>query len=92
MALANVLTPGADAADSADTTIAAVTRFVLKAAAGAPALPSSGYVDVLVKDDAGLYWPIDFLASPNPVFVDLQPGTYLFRRKAGGAVGVFSAA
>lgn len=92
MALANVLTPGASAADSSDTTIAAVTRFVLKAAAGAPSLPNDGYIDVLVKDDAGLYWPIAFLGTPGYVYVDLQPGTYLFRRKAGGAVGVFSAA
>lgn len=92
MALANVLTPGAGAADSSDTTIAALTRFALKAAAGAPGLPKDGYVDVLVKDDAGLYWPVCYLASPSPVYVDLLPGTYLFRRKAGGAVGVFSAA
>lgn len=91
MALANVLTIGATAADSADTVVAAATTFGLKATTG-PGFPAGCYVDVMAKDDAGQYWPVGFLASPSPISIDLLPGTYLFRRKAGGACGVYSAA
>lgn len=93
MALANVLTTGATAADSADVVVAATTRFVLKATVG-PGYPDNACtVDVLVKDDTGQYFYMGTLDAFSSNFIDLAPGTYLFRRKAGvGAVGVFSAA
>lgn len=93
MALANVLTTDNTSADSADQAITVLTRFALKGGVG-PGLPVNGcVVDVQIKDDAGVYYNLGSLSTVAPVYVDLQPGTYRFSRKAGGAaVGVFSAA
>lgn len=81
------------AADSSDVTVTAGTPLTvaLKDADG-PDVPSGAKVQILLKDDGGKYFHVDYLIAPHKAsLVIYGPGTYRFSRPAGVTVGVFSA-
>lgn len=87
-----ILAIGTSATNSADVVVAAGTPLtVALKGASPPGLPQA-QIDILIKDDAGNYFLVDYLASPGPdsTRVIQAPGTYRFSRPAGPAVGVFS--
>ena len=54
-----------------------------------PEVKSGARVDVLLKDDDGVYFKVDELKPSRPVLV-LSAGTWQFKRVADIACGVFS--
>jgi hypothetical protein len=87
-----ILAVGTSALDSSDVVVPAGTPLTvcLKDAAG-PDIGRDVRVDILLKDDAGQYFPVDSLNHGKPALMIVAAGTYLFRRVAGlDPCGVFS--
>lgn len=86
-----ILAIGTSAANSSDVVVAAGASLTvcLKDAAG-PDLGRSVQVDILLKDDAGQYFPVDSLNIKRPALMLVAAGTYRFSRVAGDSCGVFS--
>lgn len=88
-----ILAVGSADANSADVVIAtgASLTVALKDAAG-PVVEQGVIVDILLKDDDGVYFRIDTLTASKPAVVVSAAGTYRFsrRNKAGKSCGVFS--
>lgn len=84
-----ILSTAATDADSSDVTVAngSTLTVALKGAGGH--VPAGSRVNILLKDDAGVYHFIDRLDEISKAKV-IGPGTYRFTRIAGGSCGVFS--
>lgn len=88
MAAAEVLAPGTSAASSSDIVVAAPTMIALKV------FQPQAEVTIELKDEDGLYWPVDNLNGVGRIGVVLQAAaTYRVTRRdkgAGGSCGVFT--
>jgi len=85
----NVLTTDSTNADSSDVVVAANEELTvcIKDAAG-PGVDTDAKVDVLLKDDGGLYFRVDQLGR-NRMALIVGAGTWRFTR-VSGTCGVFS--
>jgi hypothetical protein len=87
-----ILATGTTAANSSDVVVAAggTLTVSLKDSAG-PDLGPSVHVDILLKDDAGQYFPVDTLYIRRRAVQIVAAGTYRFSRTASvDPCGVFS--
>jgi hypothetical protein len=86
-----ILAVNTTAADSSDVVVAAGTPLTVALKdADATTVPDGARVDILLKDDAGLYFRVDALTQAKPATVIVGAGTYRFSRAAGVSCGVFS--
>lgn len=83
-----ILAVGTDAADSADVVVADGEELTVSLKdTGGPYVVAR--VDILLKDDDGLYFNVAQLSHRQPALV-LTAGTWRFSRLAGRSCGVFS--
>lgn len=86
MAAANILAVGTSAANSSDIVVTNPLTVCLKGA------DDNAFVQIMLKDDAGVYHAVGSLSLPRPAVQITAPGTYRIRRLGDrGTCGVFSA-
>ncbi len=83
-----VLAVGTTAADSSDVVVASGSQLTvgIKDAAGT-LVDSEAMILVMLKDDAGQYFRIDYLSAARPALV-LSMGTWRLSRIAGASCGL----
>lgn len=86
----NILTVGDTAASSGDITVEAGIPLTVCLKYTGAQVDDGAIVDILLKDDAGNYWPTgQKLTGYEPILVLFGPGDYRFTRVAGVSCGVF---
>lgn len=85
----NILTVGDTAENSSDVVVVAGTPLTACLKYTGAQTDDGAIVDILLKDDAGAYWPIGKLTAYSPSTIITGPGSYRFSRRAGASCGVF---